>query len=157
MPLNISKEQFWKLYEGLPQELKDALFAPETGEQIEQTCQKYGVETAQADEIISLVGRVLLGLALPEDFQAVLENDLKMKKEIAKNVNHEINRFIFYPVKESLAGLHKIEAKPSSGLPTGTSTPITRPTSPSAETKIPAPSAAPQSPRTQDTYRENVE
>ena len=35
-----TKEQFWKLYETLPQELKDTLFAEETGDDIYNICKR---------------------------------------------------------------------------------------------------------------------
>jgi len=142
MPKKYTSEQFWKLYEKLPQELKDALFAEETGNNLYEICQKNGIEE-DLDEIVDLVGQVLVGVLAPEDFQGALEKELKLKKESAKKVSREINRFIFYPVKPTLEQLYKIETAHSE-----------KPTEkPGVETEQKKPEALP----TKDTYREPIE
>lgn len=153
MPTKLSKDQFWKLYEGLPQELKDSIFAVETGEYIEEICTKYSTEN-NLSSIVDLVGQVLLGVVLPEDFQTILEKELKIKKDVAKNVAHEINRFIFYPVKESLAGLHKIETIPTNGITMPPTAP--KPATRIAEEKIPEGAAKPETKKS-DLYKEEIE
>lgn len=106
-----TKEEFWKLYEKLPQELKDTLFAEETGDNIYNTCKRNGIEK-DLGTIIDYVGQVLLGLLTPKDFQNALEKEVDLDPEIAKKVSQEINRFVFYPVKESLSFFYEIEFVP---------------------------------------------
>ena len=142
MPKQYTQEQFWELYEKLPQELKEALFAEETGNNIDEVCKKNGVEE-NLDQIIEYVGQVLVGVLPPEDFQKNLEEELKFKKDVAKKVALEINRFIFYPVKPALEQLYKMEIAPS-------------------ESKKPAKEAETKEEKTKtppgkDTYREPVE
>jgi hypothetical protein len=112
MPERYTREQFWKLYEKLPQELKDALFAEETGNNIYEVCKRNGVEE-KLGEVVDLVGEVLLGLLPPNEFQGALEKEVGLKEEVAKRVAQEIHRFIFFPVKASLEELYKIEITPS--------------------------------------------
>src|SRR3989338_8146600 len=95
-----TSEQFWKLYEKLPQELKNALSSEETGNYIYDICEKNNI-LEKLEKIVEYVGRVLTGLLPPEEFQTALEKDLNIKKDAAKEATHEINRFIFFPVKES--------------------------------------------------------
>jgi len=135
-----TREQFWKLYEKLPQELKDALFAEETGNNIYDICQRNEIEE-NLDQIVEYVGQVLVGVLPPEEFQGILEKELKLEKEVAKRVSQEINRFIFYPVKPPLEELYKIEISPPA-KPTG----IT-----------PPPEEKPSVPQKEDVYREPVE
>ena len=145
MPKKYTSEQFWKLYEKLPQELKDALFAEETGNNLYEICQKNGIEE-DLDEIVDLVGQVLVGVLAPEDFQGALEKELKLKKESAKKVSREINRFIFYPVRPALEELYKIEiAKPA-----GMEGPKPRIAAEDEEEK-------PITPAKEDVYREPIE
>lgn len=103
-----ASEQFWKLYEKLPQELKDVLWAEETGNNIYDVCQRYEIEE-NLEDVVDLVGQVLVGVLPPEDFQATLEKELKLEKETAKKAGQEINRFIFYPVRTDLEKLYKTE------------------------------------------------
>jgi len=137
--LKYTPEQFWKLYEKLPEELKEAVFSEETAETIWDICERNEVE--KISEVAEYVGRVLLGVLPPEDFQEILEKELKLEKDLAKKVSQEINRFIFYPVKASLEELYKIEIAPPA-KPTG----IT-----------PPPEEKPPVPPGEDIYREPIE
>jgi len=106
-----TKEQFWKLYEKLPQELKDALFAEETGDNIYNICQKNKIGE-HLGEIVDYVGQVLLGVLAPEDLQKTLEEELLIEEDVAKKVFQEINRFILYSVKGNLASLYEVGSIP---------------------------------------------
>lgn len=145
MPSPYTKEQFWKLYEKLPQELKDALFAEETSNNIEDVCQRYEIEE-NLDNVVDLVGQVLVGVLAPEDFPETLGKELKLEKDIAKKAAQEINRFIFYPVRSDLEKLYQtgavVSAKPAETTPS--------PTASIEQTK-------PEAPKAEDTYREPVE
>ncbi len=140
MPKKYTQEQFWKLYEKLPQELKDAVFAEETGNNISEICERNKAEENLGD-IVDYVGQVLVGVLPPEEFQKVLEKEIGLGKETAKKIAQEINRFIFYPVKPSLEQLYKIEIT-SSEKPTETTTES---------------APKPETPPDKDTYREPVE
>jgi len=140
MPKKYTSEQFWKLYEKLPQELKDALFAEETGDNIYEICKRNEVEK-NLEAIVDYVGQVLVGVLPLEDFQEILEKELKLKKSAAKKVAQEINRFIFYPVKPALEQLYKTEIAP-----------------PAKPTKVtPPPEEKPTTPPAKDVYREPIE
>jgi hypothetical protein len=101
-----TREQKWNLYKKLPQELKDAYGAEETGEAIYNTCVENGVEE-KLSQIVDFTGQVLLGLLPPEEFQYTLEKNLDLDKETAKKITHGINRFVFSPVKEALSRLYE--------------------------------------------------
>ena len=103
-----TKEQLWKLYDNLPPELQEAIFSSENSEQLDAICQRYGVAENQIPETAKLIGRVLLGVLPPEDFPAALEKETGLKKETAKQITHEINRFIFAPVKDYLAQIYHL-------------------------------------------------
>jgi len=136
-----TSEQFWKLYENLPQELKDALFAEETGDNIYEVCQKNEQEDELGD-IVDYVGQVLVGVLAPADFQKAIGQDLAISPETAKKIAQEINRLIFYPVKTALEELYNAGTGASGG-----------PTAPtSAE---PTEQETPQ--KGEDNYRESTE
>jgi len=144
MPKKYTSEQFWKLYEKLPQELKDALFAEETGNNIYEICERNGI-SENLDQIVEYVGQVLVGVLPPDELPETLEKEIKLEKEVAKKVSQEINRFIFYPVKTSLEELYKIEIAPIAGTPV-------KP--PPAGKKL---EEKPEAQKRMDVYREPVE
>jgi len=148
MAKEYSKEHFWRLYKKLPQELKDALFAEETGDNIYDVCQRNKI-LENLDGVVKLVREVLMGLLPPDEFQKALEKEVELKKETAKEIVREINRFVFYPVKSSLAALYRIGISPLA------STEMTSPTrvTPPKKEKLPAPGKEAK----EDVYRESVE
>ncbi len=141
MAKKYKKDQFWKLYAKLPQELKDALFAEETGNNIFEICERNEIGK-HLGEIVDYVGQVLVGVLPPEDFRETLEKELGIEKGTAKKVAQEINRFIFYPVKPVLEELYKIEIAPS-----------VKP----SEVAPPPSKEKPKAPPRKDTYREPTE
>lgn len=147
-----TKEQFWKLYEKLPQELRDAVFSNETAEQIQDIGSRYGIGEEKISDVAVLVGDVLMGLSMPEYFEKKIKKDLKLTADAAKNISHEINRFIFYPVKESLSSLHKVETA-LNGINIA-AMPV-KPAAKPEEEKTPSPSDSIE--LKPDTYRETIE
>ena len=145
MAKKYTSEEFWKLYEKLPQELKDALFAEETGNNIYDICKKNGA-LESLDKVVEYVGQVLVGVLPPDEFQETLEKEMGLEKDIAKKVAQEINRFIFYPVKPLLEELYKIEIAPPA-----------KPTkiTPPPEATAP-PEEKPKAPPREDVYREPI-
>lgn len=140
MPKQYTQEQIWKLFEKIPKELKEAISSPDTADSVWIVCESNDLDI-DISGLARIVRDVMLGILPPDEFQITIEKELRLKKDVAKKVAQEINRFIFYPVKTSLEELYKIEIAPPV-KPIG----IT----PSPEEKPPAPSE-------KDTYRETVE
>lgn len=145
MPEEYSREQIWKLYEKLPEELKEAIFSEETADSIWDICLRNGIEDERISEVARYTGRVLMGLLPPDDLREILEKELKLDKDAAKRISQEINRFIFYPVKIRLEELYKIEIAPIAGTPVRPS--LRKKT---GEEEI-------EKPRKEDVYREPIE
>ncbi|MFH1451306.1 MAG: hypothetical protein ABIF89_01710 [bacterium] len=99
------KEQLRKLYSTLPQELKDVYTSQETGDIILNTCTANDIED-KLSIVVSCVGNVLLGILPLNEFSQELKSKLKVRPEIIKNVSYQINRLIFFPVKESILSLY---------------------------------------------------
>lgn len=123
-------EQFWHIYETLPKDIQDALWAPETNTNTEKIIAENGLDE-HYDEILDLTGQVFLGLALPQDIQKGLEK-LGIAPETAKIAAQQFNGLLFYPIKPGLQKLHQqvtkeeaevvdlgIEAPRHSETPTG--------------------------------------
>ena len=123
-------EQFWKLYKNLPEELQKAIFSEETANNIYDVCERNEIE--EVSKVAKIVGFILLGVLSPDELKEILEEELKLKTEIAERTFQEINRFILYPVKESIESLYgteiarvilkkkfpSLEGKPASSKPT---------------------------------------
>ena len=101
------QEEMWKIYEKLPEELKQAVFSAENADHTFSICERHGVN--ECSKVASLIGLVLMGVLLPRNFEAALVKELGIDSDTAQRVAQEVNRFIFYPVKQQLEQLH---AKP---------------------------------------------
>jgi hypothetical protein len=116
------EKEVWKLYESLPKQLKEAVFAKETIEAIEKVCQRNGIENKEEIlKVARVVSEVLLGLLPPDEVSVEIEKVLALKpeevKRVAKSISFGIHRFIFRPLKESLEALYAKEVRPPGILP----------------------------------------
>lgn len=146
MPEEYVREQLWKLYQKLPEELQEAIFSAETADNIDSVCTGNKVEEKKVPDVAKYTGRVLMGLLPPEEFEKTLVKEVKLKTEVAKNVAREINRFIFFPVKEVLSQIYKVEIAP----------PV-RPPGVIPEVKPEVPPEEEEKPKREDVYREPIE
>ena len=109
-----TREQLWKLYKGLPEELKEAAFSDKTTQAIYDICDRNGItEEKQISEIIRYVGKVMFGILHPENLQYFLEKELEIEIETAKKIHQDIHDIIFRPIKKNLDKLYGTET-PSS-------------------------------------------
>lgn len=141
MAKKYNREQLWKLYEKLPEDLKEAIFSGDTAENLYEACARNGIEDDRIPEIARYVGRVLLGILPLDKFQKTLEEEVKLKKETAKRISREVNRFIFYPLKSSLEEISKTPGEPT----------------PSVSRAVPTVEEEQKVPPKEDIYREKVE
>lgn len=155
MPTQYTREELWKLYSKLPGELKEAVFSSETAEHTWNVCERNKIPEEKISLVAAQVGNVLMGLLLPTEFQNALVKQVGIKKDIAQQVDREINRFVFYPVKPALEQLHtKIgEQKEAVAQQKKTGAPAAQP-SPSPQPGEQPGMSAKEEPKGDDLYRE---
>ncbi|MDO8264755.1 MAG: hypothetical protein Q7T34_00070 [Candidatus Parcubacteria bacterium] len=110
-----TQEELWKLYNKLPEELRSVIFAEDTANSIREICIRNDITDERIGKIAEYVGYVLLGLLTPEEIEQEIEEELGENKKQAKKVAQEINRFIFFPVKNSLETLYGTASQKSEG------------------------------------------
>jgi len=146
-----TQQQIDKALETLPEELQEAMFSMETVNHLSDIYNKNGITDDRAWQISEYVGYVLMGLVLPQEFEQLLQKELKLPKKAAQEIAQEINRFVFYPVKPALEQLHSMEVGSASQKKKATSaaTPEQQETA--------EPQEQPQQPQEPDAYREPLE
>ncbi len=105
---NYTREQLRTLYLKLPPEIKEMASSDEATAVILKTCEDNQIVNERVTQISALTRNVLFGLLPPKEFQTTVEKEMGLDAAVAKKISQEINRFIFFPVKESLASLYKI-------------------------------------------------
>jgi hypothetical protein len=150
MAKEYSQEKLWKLFEQLPQELKETVFSKQTAESVVEVCSANGIEDERISEIARYTGRVLMGILPLDEFETTIKKELKLTTEEAKKIAQEINRFVFYPVRSALEQLYQTEiAPPVKGAASFSDLTPPVETTPSVEEK--------KSSSSEDVYREPVE
>jgi len=112
-----TREQLRKLLINLPEDIKEILSASETQDVIFKILEENDILDERATRISALIRNVLYGLLLPEDFKKSLKKESELEDETVNKMFHEINRFVFFPVKQSLASLYKIETTTEKAKP----------------------------------------
>jgi hypothetical protein len=101
--MEYSQTELRKLFDTLPQELKETLLSEETADRIREICNRHKVEEKDVPRIAKLIGKMLMGLLPPEEFLETLKKEIGLNEEDSKNISREVNRLILFPVKQSLA------------------------------------------------------
>jgi hypothetical protein len=98
-----SKEFFWKTYEKLPDNIKEALFNEENFNVVSEICEANGLSEEEIkSQILKYVGKTLMGLLPIKEFPIILELELNLDSETARNISGDIDRRIFSHLRISL-------------------------------------------------------
>lgn len=105
-----STEELWKHFQGLPEELKSLIFSEKLANDIASICEENSIKDGQMISSISnYVGYVLHGVLSPNNFQEIIEKEVKIKKELAQKIVKEITQVVFNPVRIYLNKLYKAD------------------------------------------------
>ncbi len=107
MSKEYSKEELWKLYKNLPEELKEAIFSEKIAEDIYRICERYGI--SECGKLSKIVGHTFLGILPPSEIEETLRKELLLTSGKAKKISNEIHRFIFYPFKKEISLIYSKE------------------------------------------------
>jgi len=141
------KEDLWELEKKLPAEIQEVIFSEETATKIKDACDRNGVKEEDISTVAKYVGHVLLGVLPPDELEATLEQSIEADKKSIRQLVWEIQRFVFFPIKESLEILYSIEITPS----------LKPQESGSAGTSQPKGKIRQKKTLRKDIYRENIE
>jgi len=106
----ITKEEFWGLYEMLPESLQNQLFSPKSAAAIQRTLEKHNLIGDKGQHIPELVGSILLGVT-PEDNLVKELKALGFNKQKAEAVGDDIYNAILKPVRIDLEKIQRNRTK----------------------------------------------
>jgi len=149
MPEKHTRQQLWEIYEKLPSELKEVILSEETAGHIWDICQKNKIREGEIPKVADCVGEILMGILSPQHFQEELRKRLGIDKETAQEINREIRREVFFPVRIAWEKFFQKEMIPLPSEQTETSSRVTQPESSVVSSEKP--------PSKSDVYREPVE
>lgn len=97
-----SKEFFWKTYEKLPEDLKEAIFSEANNEAINTICSRLKLTEEQTSLVAKYTGRTLMGLLPLEELPITLELELNVEESVAGQIIKDLNYAIFRHLRVSL-------------------------------------------------------
>lgn len=102
-----SEEFFWKTYETLPDNIKEALFSEENFNVVSEICEKNGIADEEIkSQLTKYVGKTLMGLLPIREFPIILELELNLDTDKARNISWDIDSRIFSHLRISLNKLY---------------------------------------------------
>lgn len=115
--MNYTKEQKIKIFESLPQELKDAIMSVETSEKLRAVTGKNSLMLDQATELGDEVGLLMLGITKQKDFLKNIEKRLEINEEKALAIAKDVNTEILDSIRESLRKIQEQQEEVSASEP----------------------------------------
>lgn len=103
------KAFFWRTYEKLPEDLKEAIFSETNNEAVKTICAHFNLNEEQTSLVAKYVGRSLMGLLPLKDLPVTLELELNMDEEIIHKIFRELNYAIFKHLRVSLTKIYSGE------------------------------------------------
>jgi len=107
MDQEYTKEFFWKTYEKLPEDLKEAVFSEKNNKLVEKICADIGLDEEKTSIVAKYTGRVLMGLLPLKEFPITMELELNVDEQTANKIARELNLAIFKYLRVSMDKLHE--------------------------------------------------
>ena len=105
--MSLSKDELWKIYEMLPESLKQAIVSEDTAEAIWNICKICNIKEENVPKIAGEVGNVLMGLLPPKRFKDRIKSVLSLDDDTAKKLDVYISHYVFDPLKDELGQLYE--------------------------------------------------
>lgn len=151
-----TQQEIAERYQKLPEALKDAIFSADIAAKMFEVGKKFGLTIEKTGLMAEETGYVILGLTRPNEFVQSLSGVLETEEDKTRAIANEINRQIFFPLREALKAAHQMEIsegemqksaaeKPFETRPVPSPIPTPpRPSAPSAPQPIPPLPAPPE-------------
>lgn len=114
----LGQEKIDELFQKLPEDLQDAIYAGETGENAEAICERNKIPELFGF-LIDRALSVYLGIMPPDKFWAEVGQRIEGKTG-TKQILYEIDHFLIAPHKESIDNLYTQTAQASAATKTAT-------------------------------------
>ena len=105
--MSLSKDDLWKIYEMLPESLKQAIVSEDTADAIWNICKICNIKEEDVPKIAKEVGNVLMGLLPPKHFKDKIRSVVELDDDTAKKLDIYISHYIFDPLKDELSQLYE--------------------------------------------------
>lgn len=112
-----TKEELIEIYRGLPPQVKDAIFSPETTDIFDAIKEKQGLTDEQREIMSVYTGFLMMGVLPPEKYVSTLIEKMGIDREKVASIAQTINRDLFNPIKDVLKEVHAMQKNDATQTP----------------------------------------
>lgn len=102
----VTNEQIYDRWESIPEVLREAFFSTENGEIVWKACEEVGLPEDVIDNVLIVLGNVLLGFTHVNDLAKELQSIPGMDPKAIDPIIFQIDRRVFAPVKGEILKLY---------------------------------------------------
>jgi hypothetical protein len=103
---DITQEQLLQKIGRLPEDVRDAIYAPEIFNAIDNIAAHHQLDEVHIGLLTRLTIKLMAGVIAPNEFVTAIEEDLGIEREKVIRIVQEINHAILNPIKDSLLKVH---------------------------------------------------
>jgi len=107
--MEYSREQKIKIFESLPDDIKEAILSVELPDKIQTIASNNSLMLDQASELADEIGLYMIGLTKQRDFVKNISIKLNINKDLAEKVSIDVSNEIFSPIRSSLQEIQSNE------------------------------------------------
>jgi len=102
-------DEYWKLYEDLPQKVKEVFWEEDMGKRLEKISERFSLEEKEKETLLELVVHLFLGVFPPSHIAQIIEKEIPLSGDGCEKLTTEFIRFIVYPSQNILRELYSEE------------------------------------------------
>lgn len=102
----VTNEQIYDRWEQVPEALKEAFFSVDNGERVWTTCESAGLPSEVIDNVLIVMGNILLGFTHINDLAKELQSIPGMTPEAIDRIIFQIDTQIFDPIRVEILKLY---------------------------------------------------
>ncbi len=98
----VTNQQIEERWEQVPESLRETFFSPDIGDIIWNICEQVGLSEEITDQVVTVVGNVVLGFVHPDDMAAELLSISDIDPKVVDSLVFQIDRKILAPVRSDI-------------------------------------------------------
>lgn len=104
--LTVTNEQIYDRWEHVPETLKEAFFSSDNGDHILKACEEVGISEEAAEQVLMVVGNIMLGFTQINDLANELRSISGMDPQAIDRIVFQLDKRVFAPLKADILKLY---------------------------------------------------
>ncbi len=111
-----TNEEYWKLYEELPEKIKKTFWEDDISNRIENMAERHNLDSEKMSKVTQITTHLLLGVLPPSQIDSVIKKEVAFDEDKSKALSNEFKRSIIYPMQHLLREIYTEEDFKEAGI-----------------------------------------